>query len=234
MLSINVERAKAPQLAAAMELRWGLVSNKVAIDAAWFMTMMQELGPTELIALIGPDAMQESQALVLRMRRLYAASRMLDNGTAFLLLWSTQEEGQHVAVVRRQGLPQGAELGVWPIAIIAAGVVLSGIAAHVVVRYWETDVTELAQDNKTLELKMLERIQANAEALTKTDPARAARMMEANTKALAAQRTALADPKSWLERAFQSVGRIAGSAVSPLLVVGGLLLLSRFMEKRAA
>ena len=219
----------------ALEAEWGMVVRDVAKNAAWFLTMHDQLDTRDLTALIGPDNMEASAAMVNEGRNLVAAADMMDTGAAFLLPWSTREEGEHVAVVRREGfaeLPAGAELGAWQIAAgIAAGLGLVGIGGYVIVRYWETDVRKLQVQNAELELSILDRIQANADALLKTDPQTAARISEANAKAMAAQSTALRDPKTWIDQAFGTGLRIAESTFPPLAWIIGLYLLS---QRRAA
>lgn len=227
------------QTADALEAEYGMVLADVAKNAAWFLTMREQLGPQDVTALMGPDNVQGATAMINQTRELVAVADMMDSGAAFLLPWQTTEEGEHVAVVRSEALaelPAGAELGAWQIAAgIAVGVLLVGVGAYVLVRHWETDVRTLQMQNAELELRIIDRIQANADALLTTDPERAARISEANAKALAAQATALRNPKSWLDQAFGTASRIAESTIPPLAWIIGLYVLSQSnFGKRAA
>ena len=236
MQTIRISPAEAPTVAAMIENNWSMVMPDVARNAAWLMTMMQEVGTADLTRVIGPDSMQESNELIANTKRLYKVAQLLDTGQAYLIPWqATAEEGggQHVAVARGR-LPAAGELGVWPLYVAASiGVLISG--AVVLIAKWETDVEMLREQNAALELKILERIQTNAEALQKSDPAAAVRLMEANAKALAAQNTAGQNPKGWLARAFDLVGDVLGVAVVPALVwLLGFYAFTRFANGRRA
>lgn len=234
MQTFRITPAEAPTVAAMIENEWSMVLPDVARNAAWLMTMFQEVGAADLRSLIGPDLMQRAEALIVDTKRLYEVAELLDAGDAYLIPWSaTAEEGggQHIAVARGQ-LPGAGELGAWPLYVAQAiGVLITG--AVVIIAKWETDVAKLRQNNEQLELRIMERIQTNAEALRASDPAAAVRLMEANAKALAAQNTAARNPTGWLSRAFNLVGKVAaGAAVPALLWLFGFWAFTRFGGSR--
>lgn len=234
MQTFRITQAEAPTVAAMIENEWSMLLPDVARNAAWLMTMLQEVGAADLTRLIGPDLAQRSQALIAETKRLYEVAQLLDTGGAYLIPWqATPEEGggQHVAVARG-GVPASGELGAWPIYVaMGIGALITG--AVVIIAKWETDVETLRVNNEQLELRIMERIQTNAEALMATDPAAATRLMEANSKALAAQNTAARNPSGWLSRAFSLLGKVAaGAAVPALMWLLGFWAFTRFGTSR--
>lgn len=229
MQSVAITAAEAPTVTAVIESRWLALMPLVAANGAWFMAMHRELGTSGLMAAVGPDTIEDAQGLLMFTKRLHVAATQLSNGQAYLQPWQSREEGTHVAVVLNAGLPQGAELGVWPIAVMMMGVSLAGMASYVVVQRWNSEVMALAQENEALQIKVLQRVQAMAETLVKTDPAAAAKLGEANAKAIAASNVALRHPQGWLEKALGSVGAGAaiGGGVSTITILGVLWLMSR-------
>ena len=234
MQSVAITETEAPTVSGMIENDWLMVMPDVARNAAWFLTMLQELGPAELTRVIGPDNMQAVQALVANTERLFNVAEQLDAGEAYLVPWqATAEEGgtQHVAVARMPAPASGGHLAGWPI-WVAGAVAVSLVGIAVLISKWETEVETLRENNAALELSILQRIQVNAEALMKTDPAAAARIMEANAKAIAAQNAARANPKNWLQQAFKAAGEAIGQVPALAWALGLYVLLQFVGNKR--
>lgn len=230
MQAIAITVAEAPTVAGLIESEWTIVVPDVARNAAWFLTMLEELGAPELMRVIGPDNMQAVQALIGNTERLFKVAEQLDARQAYLVPWQEPNGAAHVAVAAMPAPASGGQLGAWPIWLAAAAAVtLTGLA--VLISKWEMEVETLRENNAALELSILERLQSNAEALKTTDPAAAARIMEANAKAIAAQNAAALNPKNWLQAAFKAAGQ-AVEGVPALVWALGIYAVLQMVGRR--
>lgn len=234
MLSVSLPRDDAKRLGDGMQAVWHTdMLPRFAELAGWLVTLRETLGPEELAGLIGPDVAQDMYMAAGTFQHIWPVADELDAGTAVLIPWYVEREGtQHLAAIKREGMPAGATLAGWPVVVAVVG--LSIGAGYVLVKYWERDLAQLAKDTVGIRATAQARIMANAEALKTTDPAVYAKILDALAKAEAVGATAAQNPDTWLKRAFAQVGQAAQTAAqwSPLWILAALWFL--FGRRRTA
>ena len=215
-----------------LESQWQLQRAAIAAELAGPATLARLLTPGEILRVMGPDVVDGYRQAAARAKLVYDASRALDAGKAVLVPWHPNLPGSGViaiAVVRKEGLPNVGTLGVWPIFVVAGVVGLVTIsAAAVLVSKFDNEIQMARLELEALRMKAVDRIAANVRQIAATDPAAAARYMDAARKALDATRAATTDPRGFLDRLFGAME----SAVTPFAWLAGLYLVSRIMERR--
>ncbi len=240
MTIASLDSSEARFVGNALEGVWNEMLQTVGPLMAWYMTMLQELGEDELTGIIGPDIMQEGHMAIQDLDSLWGPVKLLDQGTHVLLPWIDPEarriEGtpvMHFAIVDRKAIPPEAGLGVWRVVTLATlGLLVA--AAYVVVKFFDVDVQKLKAETAMLRTKVFERMQANVAAIAKTDPIAAARIAEANAKALAAQTAAERNARGWLDRFFDTIGGAVEGATAPLMWLAVFWFLSQMGKNKAA
>lgn len=229
---VDIDRGGALAIAARVEGLWLEMAAQAAPLLAMITTMHAH--NAQLTAeLIGPEGMQEGNAFAQGVMEMTHAVQSLQRGTAVLAFVETvegSERVQHVAVIRRDGIPEGAQLGAWPIVIGVAAVAVS--LAAVIVSRFDYDLQLLKQKAEQGRVQMLERIAEKAAEMRATDPQFADRILDFAAAAQAAELDASKNPSGWLERFFASAGSAAGATVPWLLVGLGLWAFSK--RRRAA
>ena len=236
MLSVALDRADAQRLGDNMQAVWHAdILPKVTELTAWGLTLIDSLGRDEVIGLFGPDVMQDAQFLTGTFNHIWPVAYELDVGTAVLIPWyDDREGGQHLAAIRREGIPEGAELAGWPVVVAVVGLAIGG--AYVLVKYWERDLAQIAKDTQGIRTTAQARIMQNAEAIRASDPAAYAKIIDAMAKAELVGANAAQDPNTWLQKALTQVGQAAKTAAqfSPLMILAFLWFMSGDRRRRAA
>ena len=237
MQTSSLMREDAVRLGTAMQAVWhNDILPKVTELTAWMFTLMDTLGRDEVAGLIGPDVAQDAQFLAGTFNHVWPVAAELDNGTAVLIPWYDDKEdtGQHLAAIKRAGVPAGAELAGWPVVVAVVGLAIGG--GYVLVKYWERDLAQIAKDTAGIRATAQARIMQNAEAIRASDPTAYAKIIDAMAKAELVSANAAQDPNTWLQQALKQVGVAAKTAVqlSPLLILGFLWFMSGDRRRRAA
>ena len=211
-----------------LESDWKAARVAFASELAGAYTFAQLVRPDELLQVLGPKIVQRYRDLSLAVKQLHETAQLLDRGKAVLVPWRNVAQSNviNIAVVKREDLPKGGELGAWPVYVLAAvGVIIAG--AVVFVAKFDHDLQMARMDLEDLRLQAWQGAQESIKALQQKDPAAAARILDASSRALQATRAAATDPRGWLDRMFGTIE----SAVSPLVWIAGLYLVSRMMER---
>lgn len=224
---VPMSSGEAHALALAAEGLWADLMTAAAPNVALMSTLAAELTPDEMAKLFGPDLLDEARALLHELRNLHRNVALVENGTAVLVPWREGREPViSIAIVRRNMLPPGADLAAWPIVAAAAAIgVVVITAGAVIVKAFDTYTQNLKSRTADLRVKMFERMATNAEAIRATDPAFAAKLLDAAGKATAAEVTAAGQGKSWLDRFFGGIAAGAGAGLAAPLVVALLAFL---------
>lgn len=233
MAALNIpgmEAGASRAIAYAVEGSWSEFLRDAAVNVATASTWAQEMTDQELAEIFGVEMLGNVQAWLQDLRDMWNAASALDNGTAVLVPWKAEgSDVINVAVLRRDSLPAGTELGVWQIVLaLTAAAITTGVVLY---QHWQAQIVEMRERTATLRLQLMQRAQDRAMQLQQSNPQLAAKMLDTAAKASAVEVTAAQNPKSWLDSFFSGVGQGAGSGIGIAAVLAALWM---FASRRRA
>jgi hypothetical protein len=172
--------------------------------------------------------MRKAWYLLQRFERHHEIAKLLSSGSAVLVAYTDPlAAGVHIGVYPRSKLPQQGFGLVWKYITLAAGVVL--VAGYFFFRSWELELRTMQAETDELYLKVARAMNETVKRVGAKDPAAAARIAEANAKALQVAADARKEPQGWLDKILGTVG----DATPWLWVAAGVAFIYYSQQARA-
>jgi hypothetical protein len=140
-----------------------------------------------------------------RFKKIYAGTQKLASGDAVIVAYRAGAAGPVYLGIYKASAARG-ELGAGPFVYfaLAAGTVLT--AAYLYVKNFGLSIQQLKSEADRVSLEIVSTMGAAVRDIARTDPQAAARIAEANAKALETARQAQAAPDSWIAQLMGGPG----------------------------